>query len=359
MTNRCVVAGLLVVTACSDPQTSGLATAHLVVDPSDSEVVCRGSLDDMEAQVVRVARLLDVSIPQPILVHYGPSAVDEHCTGSSLGELSGCARGLKEDTYIAADGSSVYHELVHAVRLANGAKGPRFFEEGIAGALAGFRPLAYSVELQADDVERGPEFLAATAWGDFQSSDYVVASHFMLWLMDTFGQESVTSFFSDNAFTSDVGIAFSNTFGLSLREAEAVWRSDSKGAYYWGEICDPARDLAWIGAKLTLDGRVDCEMAPTLGPSILNTIRVRSNCFVVAQAGAIQVEFAASGGVAEFQSLGDCGEAGGPLTPEHFQSKMLGAGETLDLPFAPCTWEIAVSTQLSEPMDFSLRLTRL
>jgi len=71
-------------------------------------------------------------------------------------KVGGCSQGLREDTYVAAGELSVYHELVHAVRRANSDVGPRFYEEGIAEVLSGFRPFPYSVEIYANEITRGP-----------------------------------------------------------------------------------------------------------------------------------------------------------------------------------------------------------
>lgn len=356
---------LLGVMSCGEAEPAISVTEHLVVEPTDSARVCRGSLDAMEAQTVRVAETLGVDLPYPIHVYCGASAVEQHCSGSALGMLSGCARGLLADTYVATGISPAYHELVHAVRWVNGFRGPRFFEEGIAEVLSGFRPFVLVTGGPVDGVERGPELLARVPWGEFQTRDYSVAGHFMSWLFVTYGDEAVVAFLNDARLTPDgsapgVDAAFSDSFGLSLLEAEDAWRSTAVHEYTWGEVCDPLRDLAWDGAVLEFTGRVDCDAPNTLGPSVMDSIRTRSNCFTLETHGAVRVELIASGGLAEFRSSYErCKDAGVPLSPEHWQAKKIVAGEALELPFAPCTWEIGVATDLEHPIDFTLRLTRL
>ncbi len=345
--------------ACSDTTPPGFITEHLEVEPSDSDVVCRGSLDDMEAQIVRVAAMLDVDIPFTIPVYFGQSAVDKHCNAFSDIQLGGCARGLGEDTYVATETLFAYHELVHAVRLVNGAKGPRFYEEGIANVFSGFRPFPYYVEVYANEITRGPESLSMSAWSDFQGDDYAIAGHFMSWLLNTYGEETVAAFLNDARLSTATDEAFLDHFGLSVHEADTAWRLTSETVYQWGQICDPLRDLAWKGSILEFKGRIDCDASNTIGPGpdLQNTIRSRGNCFSLEAAGDLRVELVAPNGLATIRQQ-ECNPVG-PLSPEHFQPKTAKPGEALDLPFAPCTWEIDVSTELTKPIDFSLRLTRL
>lgn len=353
---RTACLGLLGLVNCGEATPGVFFTEHLVVEPYDSEVVCRGTLDDLELQAVRVAESLRVGIPYPIHVHYGPSALAEHCIDSKKGQLLGCARQLNEDTYIAADASSADHELVHAVRAVNGVRGPRFFEEGVALVLSGIWPRPYAVELQAATVARGPEFLVTVPWGDFQSSDYSIAGHFMSWLYATHGDEAVAAFLHDETFESDTTEAFSRIFGVSLAEAEAQWRSSSETVYTWGTLCDPRHELTWTGTALQFSGRLDCAASNTIGPSV-NGISTRHHCFTLDQPGTLRVELLAPGGRADLRCVEE--DNWMPVTPEHFQPKKVLAGEATDLPFAQCTWRLTVASDEPGPTDFLLRFTRV
>ena len=142
---------------------------------------------------------------------------------------------------------------------------------------------------------------------------------------------------------------------MSLEAAETLWRTSSEVSYTWGNVCDPARDLVWDGSAIEFTGRVDCDAANTIGPSILGTIRARSHCFTPEQAGSLRVEFMATSGAAEFRQQ-YCTGPGGPLSPEHYQDKKVLAGETINLPFSHCTWEAVIATELDAPIDFVLRL---
>lgn len=343
--------------SCGDSASGVLITEHLEVEASDSPVVCRGTLDNLEAQAVRVADLLDVEIPHPIRVYYGPSAVEEHCNAVASDHYTGCARGLGAETYIATDGGSASHELVHAVRLVNDLKASRFIEEGVAELFSGFRPVVTRFEVVAAEVDRGPEFLSTLPWDEVGLSDYATAGHFMSWLSLQYDFEAMASFLNASTLDSDVEKAFAENFGRSLKDAEADWRSTSETVYVWGEICDPQRNLDWEGDSLMFTGRVDCDAPNTVGPGA-GRIRTRSNCFESADTGVLRVELVATTGFAEFRLVDDC-VSNGPLSPEHFQTKKVLAGEILELPFAPCTWEIAIVTELDQPIEFSLLLNTI
>jgi len=181
----------------------------------------------------------------------------------------------------------------------------------------------------------------------------------MSWLLTTYGDETVVAFLNDDRLDSATEEAFLDHFGLSLHEGDMAWRATSQTVYQWGQVCDPLRDLAWNGSVLEFKGRIDCDAPNTIGPGpdLSHTILSRGNCFSLEAAGELRIELVAPAGLAELRNS-ECSPVG-PLSPDHFQSKKVKAGEILDRPFAPCTWEIVISTELTKPVDFSVRLTRL
>jgi hypothetical protein len=230
----------------------------------------------MEAQVVRVADILGVELDSTIAVYYGPSAVEENC-----GEAGGCASSKGA----SGDFATIPHELVHAVRFIDGGVGTRFFEEGLAGVLQGVTPIPIYWSGQAGSVERGPAMLAMVPWDDFAWGDYPVAAHFVSWLRTEWGDEVLVPFLNDERYLTVEAVdeAFAEHFGLSIDEADSAWRATSAPEYVWGEVCDPARDLAWTGTTLDFAGEVACDLDTTLGPGPrpIETILTRSNCFVL------------------------------------------------------------------------------
>lgn len=328
-------------------------TEHLAVAAYDSDMICGGMLEDMEAQAQRVAGILGVDLPWVIRVHFGTTAVDARCSE----RLGGCARGLGEEVQVNGDIASIQHELVHGVRLLNGVRGTQFFEEGLAEVLSGVAPYPYATAFSP--VEDGPKVLATRPRGPYALEDYQVAGHFLSWLEDEYGMPAVVAFLVDDDYTSATAVeaAFERHFGLSLAEADQAWRSGSDEWYQWGEICEPSRVLSWQGEVLEWSGRLDCTNDETLGPVVTGHIATRTFCFTPAVSGVLAVELEAPGGEAFIQLAEECSTPAG-LSDEHYHPKEVLAGAALELPFAACAWTVLVKREANEPMDFTLRLTR-
>jgi hypothetical protein len=354
---RCVLV-LLCVVGCGEDTPAGFVTEHLIVEPTDATMVCRGTLDDLEAQLVRVAAALDVEVQDPIDVYYGPSAVGEHCSQRPGVHVGGCTYGYGADTFIASEFLSLYHEIVHAVRHSSGPTGPSFFEEGLAVAFAGFRPFGVVLARQSDALpsEHGPAALARAA-GRLGRDHYGTAGHFITWLIATYGQETVSAFLKDTRLADAVDEAFADHFAVTLEEAELDWRATSELQYALGQACYPERALRWDGDALEYAARLSCDEPYVLGPFEGDLIGTRGACFPLDRAGMLSVEMVAKSGEVTLRRQDDC-LAVGPLSAEHYQDKRIVAGETLDAPFAPCTWEISVVTDLASPTDLALRLSR-
>ena len=343
---RTIVA-LLVFSGCRHDDLPQFVTEHLQVTTYDEDVLCRGTLDRLEAQVVRVASFLDVGVPHDFRLHYGPSAVDRFCSGSA----SGCAWGPADGTEIAGDDGSVMHELVHGVRSVNDVVGVRFFEEGLAEVLGGTAPTPYAVELDPMSVEVGPVALSAVEGGNFDDEYYPVAAHFMSWLLLDLDADGARSFLTAAAYADSDTSAFDSSLGISLGEAETLWREGAASSYAWGTVCDG--DIAWAGAEAEVAGRLDCSEASTFGPV---GGKMDSRCsYLITPAGDLEVEFNAIAGEARITNAQECEPTGG-VTPEHHQSKSVAAGERVVLPFAACRWRVYVQSDDLESMDYRLAI---
>ena len=348
---------ILLLAGCDGDQPQ-VSSEHLDIVLYDADRVCQGSLDDFEAHTQRVAAVLGVDLGRRILVHLGYSILDELCGSDPLiGALGGCARGFYDEAFAAASFATVYHELVHAVRLIHGVVGTRFFEEGIAMVLAGDTGHPSGV-LRPPEGRRGPAELATLPWREFTADDYVVAGHFVAWLY-TARREDFLRFIADERYAGATAVefAFLEHLGLTFVEAEEIWRNTSEEGYRWGDQCESERVLAWDGQALEFTGRVDCDDHDTLGPVLPGQLSARPVCFSTAEPGAYRVDFEAPSGQLTFQSLGCVPTAG--LTPEHTQRKAMVAGESEVLPFGRCDWKIVVDLHGYEAATFSLRLTRI
>lgn len=337
-------------------------TERLVVELYDSDVLCRGSLENMERQLERSAALLGAALPARVRVRYGWSAAAERC----LGAHDGCTNRAGE---IAATEVSVYHELVHAVRLFNGWSGVRFFEEGIADVLAGFRPYPYQVSLAPGEVSQGPVRLLERPWSSFGVDDYKTAGHFMSWLRSVYGDDVLVGFLNlpGDVSLEAVSAAFREHVGVSIEDAEAQWRVEAAPSYAWGDLCEPSRRLPWSGASLEFAGDVDCAEAHVVGPGHDGRISTFGHCFTLEQPAVVRVEVEADASRA-FATIRQFGCSRDPsLDIAYYDLAIVYAGAPQELVRGACEWEISVtnpgnlreSRSAVEPIGFSVRLTRI
>lgn len=348
---------MIALVGCSDAEERPrYVTEHLVVELYDGEVLCAGTLASMDAQVERVAAFLGIGPPEAIPVHYGASAVTENC-GSLFG---GCARA----SGVYATDVSIFHELVHAVRQSQGeggSVGSWLFEEGLAEVLSGFRWHREFAPAEVNATERGPAVLADLPRGEgkFIQEDYAVASHFMSWLRTTYGDEALVPFLNDPRYLGREAYheAFVEHFGLTIAEADAMWRGATPMDYVWAEACDPAAMLAWEGSVLEFADTVDCEDPSTVGPDPYGYFTLRSHCFALQRAATVRVEFITDGGRLRLSPV-DCVDTD-ELPPAYYEAKSLRGGDVRELPFAACAWEVQVDGGPKSPRDFRLRLTQL
>lgn len=354
-TRRCIGLVVLAFAACSDAQPRRYVTEYLDVEPSDDEVICAGTLVAMDSQMERIAKVLGVELPAMTHVYYGHSAVEDHCGAGPIG----CTN--VNGVFAASD--SIFHELVHAVRRhqAGGVAGTWLFEEGLAQVLSGFRWDPYTAYRPPDGLERRPAVLADFPRGQdkFVPEDYSTAGHFVSWLRTTHGDATLVAFLNDERYLGGEAYdeAFTSHFGLSIDEADSAWREAAAEEYSWSEVCDPAFTLEWEGSTLEFTDTVDCEAPHTTGPREYGFVTLRSHCFTVAQQGRLRVEFIAGGGRIRLSPV-DCVDTG-EFAPESYDYKSLKGGDTEDLPFAACTWEVQVDGVAGLQREFMLRMTRL
>lgn len=345
---RTLVAALLAA-GCQDDERPQYLTEHLRITLYDEDAMCRGTRDRLEDQVLRVAAFLDVSIPHDFDVAYGASAVEELCSGSA----SGCASGSPDRTQVVADDSSVMHELVHGVRSVNDVLGTRFFEEGLAEVLGGVPPTPYDVELDPPIVEPGPVALSTLEGSSFDYEYYPTAAHFVSWMLVDLDEEGARTFLNSPEYAAGDVSTFGTSLGMTLIDAEALWRTSSAQRYAWGTVCEPDLEIAWVGSGAELAGRLDCDATDTLG-LIAGWMSTRCSSLMT-PAGDLEVELQADRGEAVIARAEDC-EASGDVTPAHYHDKTVAAGERVVLPFAACRWRVYVQADGVEAVEYRLTL---
>jgi hypothetical protein len=234
-------------------------TEHLRVAKTFDAPICAGTLRAMEFDAARIAEQLGGREYAPVVVVLGIDAVTEHCPPNS----TGCAhRGGPVYTELHTFG----HEMVHAF-VGEHTSLP-FVEEGLAEALGGGMTSVIALEVDVANVSITEAIVGPTT-GD--KAAYIIAGHFVAWLIDRWGLDAVLSFRAalyPGAALSLISSRFEEAFGVSLESAELAWQLTAPSSYQIGsqELCggpsEPWSDAQrWTG-RLELD----CDAQTTLGP---------------------------------------------------------------------------------------------
>ncbi len=323
-------------------------TEHTEITLFGYEQICRGRLDNIDAQIERVAELLDLAVPDPLIVAFGESEVEAVCGDTFLG----CVLGADEATRVMSDSFALNHELVHGVRWYNGVRGLRFFEEGIAVLLSIPAGGGYGGSTSTGS----PAQLARGDYDDFGSTEYAIAGSFMGWLWIEYGHETVAEFLNDPGARKPetVDATFTAHFGLDLDAAEVEYRANEK-VESTGPLCQPDRRLTWEDG-VTWSARLGCD-EPGVPGTIPGIMVVRGACFHTPAAGEYRFEVeGAPEAKVELRNL-SCEGAG--LSAEHFQSKFVNGGESKVLPFAQCEYEVLITVPGEITTDVTMRVTAM
>ncbi len=281
--------GFALYCACDEPPAPDrqLVTQYATLRLFDHDQICRGQLDAIDAQIERVAEVLDLDVPDDpatFRIEFGPRAV-ARCWPGDLG----CLNSFSDATLVMADAASINAMLVRGLRFHHHFMFPEFFNAGIAEVLSANGP--HVVEISGLPLEYSPKQLARGEYEEFGATEQLVAAHFMAWLWHEYGAEAVAGFLRDPTIrqADAVNAAFMMHFGTSLSFAEFLWQSSADLTYTFGTHCDPDRALAWQGDRVTWATRLACD-APGVYGSIPGRALLGGACFEVAEAGEYRVE---------------------------------------------------------------------
>ncbi|MEX1367511.1 MAG: hypothetical protein AB1Z98_30565 [Nannocystaceae bacterium] len=189
--------------ACTEP----LPQIRYVTDQAEigtdfGHSICPSELAWLDGHIEYVEDLLDAGSDERIEIYLYQS-VPPQC------HLFGC---YTEEGYIASNWNALDHEVVHAVVDRIGDP-PPFWSEGIAEALTrrgtyrGYRQAVSENVMASDSTE----------------VDYATAGHFVRWLIQTRGIESVRMVLE--------GGSVEHAFGQTLAQLEAEYEEDAPYAY--------------------------------------------------------------------------------------------------------------------------------
>jgi hypothetical protein len=226
--------------------------------------ICPPTLERLDAEVERIADALGV-MPDPeqrIALYYGDVLVKELCDiEAEVGEFmwGGCAS--PDGVWIAAQPGAESHEIVHALRVREGLRGPPYWEEGLATYLGTFRPYAeYRVwasgELQPSQSLRSSELP--------DQAGYTESAHFIAFLDAAYGSDRLRLLSLTLGEDLEPGAAFEQALGASLESVEARWKTDADHMYELGPLCEASIE---VGAEpVIIRGEIGCDVPGVLGP---------------------------------------------------------------------------------------------
>jgi hypothetical protein len=315
-----VVLAAFVAGACAPPGDDGpVHTENLEVVDRTGGRMCRGVPGVLEREFQRVSNLQGIALPAmlPIIVEFGEEAVEDRCEGLSPdGAVAGCAMTGNGQVGIATDQAPASHELVHASRLAAGIGGITFFEEGLAQAIRGGELGGYPI---SDDAATDPLDPVLLVEGFARSlGPYITAGHFVSWLRDVHGAETLYRALTSDAYASasasdEVEPWFEDAFGETLVQATSRWRAESPLSYWQPGPCSADAAIV-VEQEAMLGGVLDCSSEASVGSidqpdPARDVVRSLPRCFDFSTTGVFQVSVEGSADVRLwFSSLGDDGD---------------------------------------------------
>ncbi len=292
---RAWLSSVLAASACAEPGSAWSETEHLRVRGYAGAELCAGTAPLLEREVVRLLDALRLPEPEEAIdVVLGPDAA----RGCSSG-YAGCAGRLESGRVtVISPYEHVTHELVHAVRLSAGVRGPSFYEEGLAEAFAAGVVTAREIpgasgdasEIDALQLERLQEYGA-----------YAIAASFVSWLRSETDARAFAEAFAGPPYAEietrdELETWFASAFGRSLADAEAAWVEDAAEGYVRPGPCLDNERIVLVGGRAEESGRLDCGDEGTIGPSSpdgMEAAEIRSitRCADVAGASRVVLQY--------------------------------------------------------------------
>lgn len=249
---------VLALAGCNDAPAVAYQTEHFEIAPDFEHPICAGTLAHFETHLEFVESSLARSVPfgERIRFYWITEDLDSWCSSRA----SGCY--YPGTRVIIGSGSSVSHEIVHAVLNAE-AQTNYFLEEAIAELYSGVG--AYHRDDFEDRPEPGELLWLSPSDYYFGELDYAVAGHFMSYIEARFGTSSTRALASvvvTAAGPPELEQAFERFTGVSFEELEQDYKS-SASSYYRGLH---EHDIAQILDPRWLDVSLRCDAEHTFGP---------------------------------------------------------------------------------------------
>lgn len=327
---------------CELPSTSAdYSTESIALINHTGGPICRGTLELLDAEAERLAALMGLPLPSPLLLEYGIEAVHEVCDVNESIDEGGCVRGTGCDVRVATSFSPQVHELVHAVRFRNGVAGPSVLEEGLAVYLGDGRPF-HAATIGVSHLPRQSIFDLMELSSDELGQDrYAYGAHFMAYLVDEYGLDPVMRALTAPTYPGDLAALFETHLGSSLSAVDERWQSEAWNEAYF--TSPPCENTVRLDQPFDLHERLDCDEPQTQGHFGRSLVSTASGTCLVLESPT-PVTLSVEGGPGEVNLLGfDC-EAVEDDELMMFDGARVQPGAELEVLLAPCTYSLNLST---------------
>ena len=343
---RCLAVAVLGVLGlgCSSHQEGQERALGGVVRLRGDDKFCAGSHLRIGQEVGRIEAEVGLDFLGPVDVYL--DRIDEFCADANLPVditvgAGGCA--LDGQT-VAADGGSLSHELVHALRFQHGIRGSPFFEEGIAAAVGNGHPsLSWSIS-KSDFSGRSLASSATVSWSAHELDDIRFGAHLTSWaLADDVLRPQLQDFLSVD-YTMDPSSELEEAFGGSFHEIESRWASSSEDSYFHSGRCDGVDIVELNRGPVEIEGSAGCDDPGTEGlrDSLLLAGRA---CFRLAAPALVRMSSQAELGTLLVLPV-DCSGA----------LASAPAGQSDEVVLDGCTWAVAFTTGGDQLGSFSYKI---
>ena len=222
-------------------------TEEVEVATAFDEPLCEGDLRWLDKHTQRVEALLGVEgeLLRTVYAFDEDDVIDALRETGYLG-IPGCQEGVlgcyyRDERIALGIPQSLAHELVHSVSNDLDPTYVRFWYEGLAEALS----------------EHPTTYLPADLVADSTSDDvlYIVAGHFIRWLIQRQGIEPIVRMFE--------GEPFEAVYGMSLAEMEHVYELEVPDVMPSPFACDEEPIVGELDGSFELESTLDCSLPTT------------------------------------------------------------------------------------------------
>ena len=219
--------------------------------------LCRGQFDLWEDQIDAIELHLGLSRESAWVYLYNDfEAIAQAChNDNSMAYVAGCWSG----TVIYSEIKTVAHELVHAWAMSANPDPLPVLREGLAVRMSG--PVSRP---------NGTYTVSGLLVTEVPPFEYSRASHFVAWLMDTYGTDRFMDLYARTSRGSSakaLDAAARAALGSDIEEVLAAY-DNALPTYYPGmgaQACGAAAKVPWQGEAATWEAITECDDGPLIG----------------------------------------------------------------------------------------------